>query len=273
MITDLTYKRIINSVLEYGETVDTRNSTVLRRTNFMETFYAMPLVTVRKTAWKTALREMEFFLKGGNNINDLHPSVKPWWEPWTTKKGDMPNSYGAELRSQVRVSDDQKAHVFDQLEYLVDGIKKHPYSRRNVISLWDTASMAAPETLITNCHGTVVQCFVSKTGRLSMTMYQRSGDFLLGVQHNWIQYWAFLMWLARETDLEVGSLTWIGGDVHIYMDHYETARKIARAEDRLLEVIPSLTIDKTKGDFKADDFFMLGEVPDPQVTDKIPMII
>jgi thymidylate synthase len=90
------------------------------------------------------------------------------------------------------------------------------------MTVWNPAEMASisevnenPNTP-TTCHSTLIQCFVSPGGILHMKHYQRSADMLLGVPHNWIQHWAFMLYLAHHTGLSVGSMYWILGDAHIY---------------------------------------------------------
>jgi thymidylate synthase len=72
------YGDLIANVLLNGETVRTRNSVVKRITTQTVKFDHTPLVVERKTAWKLALREWEFFMSGSSDINDLHPSVRHW---------------------------------------------------------------------------------------------------------------------------------------------------------------------------------------------------
>ena len=266
MSADNYFKNTTSRILEFGRPITTRNSNVLRLTNQMVTFWQTPLVTIRKTAWRNALREMEWFLSGSNDIEDLHESVRHWWRPWTNEEGIIEANYSVQFRSFG-------IHCIDQIRYLLDGIKKHPQSRRNVITTWETSEMAHPDTPITNCHGTVIQVFVDR-GMLDMTMYQRSADFLIGVQHNWIQYWALLMWLARETSLNVGSLTWIGGDVHIYEDHFWAAHQIRNTTSLdTSRQVPKMCIESGSGAFKASDFTLDGDVPEPVVTTRLNMIV
>jgi thymidylate synthase len=266
---DYVYKETIDLILKYGKDIATRNGTTKRLTNIVKTFDGTPLVTIRKTAWRLALREMEWFLSGSSNINDLHGSVRHWWTPWADDKGEIPNNYGKQFRSFGR-------HNFDQINGLLRGIKHHPFSRRNVITLWETGDMAQEETPITNCHGTMVQIFGYESyGEtiIDMTMYQRSGDFALGVQHNWIQYYALLLWLARETDTKPGKLTWMGGDIHLYQEHLDVAKKITEIGVPWLQDAPRMMIDSKKGSFMADEFIVVDPVPNPVVTDKLVMVV
>lgn len=209
------YTGLISDVLTTGDEITTRNATVRRLIHYPVEITSTPLVSVRKTAWKNALREWEWFMSGSPDINDLHPSVRPWWTPWADKTGWVNWNYSMQFRRYGDTSG------FDQIAYLIDGIKNHPFSRRNVITTWHTEDMNREDCTITNCHGTVIQAFVRPDDSLHLVTYQRSVDVVCGLPHNWLQYWAFLLWVAHWSWRAVGSLTWIGGDVHVYEEHRE----------------------------------------------------
>ena len=266
MTADAQYADILADILAVGSAVTTRNATCRRLFARVCRFDRTPLVTARRTAWKTALREMEFFLSGnGDDIGFAHPSVRPWWEPWADEYGEIPNNYGAALRGP-------SGYVgFDQIKYLVDGVAGHPFSRRNVVTTWDTEKMAAPETPITNCWGTVIQAFVEPDDSLHLVTYQRSADVVCGLPHNWIQMWAFLLWLARRGGRAPGTLTWVGGDVHVYPQHDDLARRIVAAAPSCSPP-PELVYVPTSDDFRADDF-TLGGPYTPAIDERAEMVV
>jgi thymidylate synthase len=276
MKADDAYRQLLVTLLKCGQEIETRGHKCLRVRNQMLTFVATPLVCVRKTAWKNALREWEWFMSGSNEMRDLHPSVHPWWQPWATDeasyhkpgvKPDMRVLYNYSV--QFRDFQGRGCEI-DQIAYLTDGVRGHPFSRRNLITTWNTAEMAQDDCPITNCHGSLVQAFVDPDNTLHLTMYQRSADVVCGVPHNWIQYWAFLLWLAKRTGREVGSFTWIGGDVHLYHRHRELALRLASVED--VPPAPTLVYRGDGDDFKADDFDIYGEYR-PVITDRAEMVV
>ena len=196
----------------------------------------------------------------------------------------MPYSYGEQFRkSACRPSGRFTPKHFDQIEYLLNGVKEHPFSTRNLITTWNTGDMAQPDCIVTNCHGSMIQVFGELTRRMyggitcvdgvsktiHMTMYQRSSDLILGAPHNWVQYWAFMQWLAHRTGTKPGPFTWIGGDVHIYKSHLEVARKI-KAVDYYNPANPQLTYKPSSAEFKADDFSVEGSYP-PAITDEVKL--
>lgn len=268
MNADYQYLYLIDKILDEGERIQSRNSEVIRHTNLILTFKSTPLISIRKTAWKNALREMEWFLSGSNNIKDLHESVGKWWEPWANEKGYIFNNYSKQFRCFEGLNRD-----VDQIQYMIETLKHNPFSRRNVITTWNTADMTNPATPITNCHGTVIQAFVNNNDELSITMYQRSADILLGVPHNFIQYWAFLMYLAYKTNKKVGNFTWIGGDCHIYSDHIETAKNMLGTINTVQKFnTPELVYSPTNEEFRADDFTLDGKYK-PIIKESLKMIV
>lgn len=263
-MVDEGFQDLLREIMEDGVEVDTRNSVCKRVMNQKITFNQTPVVSVRRTAWKSAIREMQWFLSGSSNIKDLHPGVHKWWAPWADENGEIHNNYSKQLRSFTD-------HLFDQVAYLQNAIKNHPYGRRSVITTWNTQEMMDPRTPITNCHGTVIQAFVNPDNTLHLTMYQRSSDMVLGMPHNWIQYWAFMMYLAHHGGRKPGSFTWIGGDCHIYEVHYEAAKEIYEADVSGIST-PQLIYTPSSTDFKADDFTLSGDYK-PLIKKSLPMVV
>jgi thymidylate synthase len=270
---------LIRSIKLFGTKVNTRNSVCSRITAETVRFERAPLVTLRKTAWKSALREWEWFMSGSNNINDLHESVRPWWQPWASTAGTVESNYSHQFRKQTCLDFDAGFYdgygwgEFDQVAAFIDGIKHHPFSRRNVITTWYSPEMYSKECPITNCHGTVIQAFVGENAELEIVTYQRSCDLICGVPHNWIQYWAFLLWVAHRTGTKATRLTWVGGDVHIYEAHQELAKKMANGWGlHKVDAYPGdMLYTPTSDEFKADDF-TLSVPPEFFLNDKAEMI-
>ncbi|MBX9623828.1 MAG: thymidylate synthase [Gemmataceae bacterium] len=249
---DLDYAELVTGVWDKGSRVITRNSPCRRLAVVLAKFSSTPLVSARKTAWKNALREWEWFMSGSNRIEDLHPDVRKWWEPWADEYGVVRSNYGYQFTTPPVWSDDGPTAI----QYLLETVRDHPFSRRAVVTTWNHSDMTDPLCKITNCHGTIIQAFVCPdTNKLSLATYQRSADVVLGLPHNWVQYWAFLLWLAHRTGRAVGELAWVGGDVHVYEEpSHEAAVKAIRinAPDCLLT--PQFVYTPTSDHFKADDF-------------------
>jgi thymidylate synthase len=274
-LCDIEYREIIREIVHRGDFVESRNSPVkslidCRHIVFRET----PLVTWRKTAWKKAIREMEWFMSGDSLCPD---ELRDWWDGQLNRDCRYIGGYGDQLR---RSSEDHMVDSgFDQVRYLLEGLRDHKNSRRLVISTWNTKDMSEitsyndNQKTPTNCHGSIIQCHV-RDSKLHMTQYQRSADILLGVPHNWLQYFSLLLYLSHWSELEAGSLRWIFGDVHLYQEesHIECAKQIMQYPVRFIDKPPKLVYNPTVSwtgaipEFKAYDFTMEGTIPDPLVT-------
>ena len=229
---DLTYASILQDILRFNNVVETRNHSCYCNP-FLDnvTFDSLPLITVRKTAWKLALTEMEWFMSGDSKCPE---KLAKWWAGQLNPEGKYLAGYPQQLRysTALLVRRGSYSH-FDQIKYILDGIKEHPHSRRLRMTTWNTGEMANITKINENpnspssCHGSFVQFFVVD-GALHIKHLQASIDSLLGLPHNFVQYWALLTYFAFHSNLKVGSLTWVFGDAHIYNEesHISAANQI-----------------------------------------------
>ena len=277
-MTDIIYRNLLKTVLLHGEEVTTRNSEVFTHFNLPNvTFDHTPLVTFRKTAWKKAIREMEWFFSGDSKCPE---DLLDWWKGQLNPSGNLYDGYGEQLRKFTYNGDCGDMGLFDQIKFILKGLNNNPNSRRLVMTVWNPGSMDwitdtndNPNTP-TCCHSIIVQFFV-RNGYLHIKSYQRSADMLLGVPHNWIQSWAMLLYFAFHSGLKPGSLTWMFGDAHIYKEdsHLEVVGEIVssfgtRADPETMPILhyePKEIVYDTFGTpkFSADDFYLTGVVPEP----------
>lgn len=188
----------------------------------------------------------------------------------------LPRSDNLSLSHSDRRGEETRREIeVDQIANLIDGIIHHPHGRRHVITTWVPHHVAAGLINPTNCHNTVTQLFV-RGDALNMRTYQRSADVVCGVPHNWIQQWAFLMWLARRTGKAVGWLQWEGGDCHVYETHLRLAQKIYHLTEDYIDGMgkepPQLVYMPTSDEFLADNFTLSGPY-DPLITERAEMVV
>lgn len=278
---DYDYFRLICDVLE-GNEKETRNSVTRSINTASITITKPPLISVRKTAWKNALLEFEWFMSGSTNIKDLDPKVRHWWKPWANKEGEIKHGYGKQLtrftgeNHNTRYPDDLDTDSTHQIFNSLELLKTDPNSRRNVITTWNAHDML--DAPITNCHGTVIQFFVNPDKTVDMTMYQRSVDVIVGLPHNLIQYWAFLQYMSKKAGLTPNRFTWIGGDCHIYKEHFELANEIKKEFsnnfDQSILTEQSIEMDYLDrySNFKAKDFILIGDY-NPIINKKATLVV
>jgi thymidylate synthase len=134
----------------------------------------------------------------------------------------------------------------------MDLIKNSPDSRRIIVNAWNVADIQEmTKSGLPPCH-CFFQFYVSE-GKLSCQLYQRSCDTFLGVPFNIASYALLTMIMAKLCGLTPGEFVWTGGDVHLYVNHFEQAKTqierkndIRRLPDMLLKdfkTIEEITID------------------------------
>lgn len=205
-----------------------------------------PAVTTKKLAWKSIVSELLWFIEGSGDERRLREilhrdrdSTKrtiwtdnanaDYWLPNKKHVGDLGRVYGVQWRAwRAPVFGVNKMGVkhIDQLAELINSIKKDPYGRRHILTAWNPGElnlMALPP-----CH-MMAQFYVSTDKRLSCQMYQRSADMFLGVPFNIASYALFTHMIAQACKLDVGELTIVLGDAHIYENHVDQVKEqIAR---------------------------------------------
>ncbi len=205
-----------------------------------------PLVTTKKIHMKSVIHELLWFLKGETNIAYLKENGVKIWDEWADENGDLGPVYGKQWRSW----EGKDGRVIDQIDWLIKRIKTNPDCRRLIISAWNVGELE--EMALMPCH-CLFQFWIAD-GKLSCQLYQRSCDTLLGVPFNIASYALLTMMIAQVTGLQPGEFIWVGGDVHIYNNHFsQVETQLSRAPFPL----PTMRINPEVTDifsFKYEDF-------------------
>jgi thymidylate synthase len=182
-----------------------------------------PLVTAKKTHFRSVIHELLWFIQGNTRLDYLHQHNIRIWDEWATEEGSLGPIYGAQWR-QWRTANG----VVDQLAELLVQLRERPYSRRLIISAWNVEDLpdervspqnnaAAGRMALAPCH-TLFQFYVAD-GRLSCQLYQRSADVFLGLPFNIASYALLTEMIAQVVDLRPGELVHTLGDAHLYLNH------------------------------------------------------
>ena len=249
---------------------------------------AMPLITTKRVYWKTATREMLWFLTGSTNIRPLVlQGVKIWneWpharyveetgdeialdafveriaqdEEFAARWGELGPVYGKQwvdwpTYRPVAGGLFRKGRGVNQVAEVVESLRSNPGSRRHIIEGWNVADL--PAMALPPCHKTY-QFHVS-TGadgkpRLNGLLYQRSCDVALGLPFNLWSAALLVRMLAQQTEIQAGELIWMGGDTHLYRNHEHL---ITEQLSRTPQGQPILTIGRRPAsifDYRIEDF-------------------
>jgi thymidylate synthase len=283
------YHKLIEDVLTHGLDKEDRTKTGTRslfgyqmRFDLSEGF---PLVTTKKVYHKAIVHELLWFIKGDTNIKYLVDNGVNIWNEWpyenfkkssdfqgetleifvekikndqafAMKFGDLGPVYGAQWRNFNGV---------DQLKWILDTIKHTPDSRRMVLSAWNPAEIS--QMALPPCH-TLIQFYVNQ-GKLSLQLYQRSGDIFLGIPFNIASYALFLHMMAQVSNLEVGDFVHTIGDAHIYHNHMDQVKlQITRTPYPLpkLKLNPDI---KDLFSFTFDDVVLENYISHLKITGKV----
>ena len=139
-------------------------------------------------------------------------------DDFTQKYGNLGNVYGAQWRHWEK----RDGSFIDQIQNVIDQIKTTPDSRRMIVTAWNPEDV--PNSALPPCH--VMFQFYVVDNKLSVQLYQRSGDMFLGVPFNIAIYSLLLHLIARETGLEVGEFVHTLGDAHIYDNHFDQVKEL-----------------------------------------------
>ena len=251
----------------------------------------MPLLSTKRVYWKTATRELLWFLTGDTNIRKLCAQGVQIWTDWPLDRyrkesgaaisreefsarivadagfaaqwGDLGPVYGKQWVNWP-VYQPAGEGLFrlapqgiNQVADLVRSLKTNPGSRRHIVEGWNVAELE--QMALPPCHKTY-QFHVSG-GRLSCLLYQRSCDVALGLPFNLWSAALFTRMLAQQCDLEPGELVWMGGDTHLYLNHAELAEtQLARAPSGA----PTMAIARRPAsmfDYRIEDFAVADYAP------------
>ena len=232
---------------------------IVNRYNLQEEF---PILTIRRTYWKTAVDELLWiWQKKSNNIHDLNAKI---WDQWADEDGSIGKAYGYQLGVKHHYPEGD----MDQVDRVLYDLTHNPASRRimtNIYNFQDLHEMnlyPCAYSMTFNVSGNVLNAILN----------QRSQDMLAANNWNVVQYSVLVHMMAQAAGLIPGELVHVIADAHIYDRHVPIIEKIIANEPKSA---PTFTVDPTVKDFYAftrDSFKVEGYDPHP-FTDKIPVAI
>jgi thymidylate synthase len=261
------YLDLLDHVLTHGVHKSDRTGTGTRsvfgyqmRFDLAEGF---PLVTTKKVHVRSIIHELLWFLRGETNIQYLTDNGVSIWNEWADADGELGPVYGKQWRSWATPD----GGSIDQMQGIIEQIKRNPDSRRLIVSAWNVADVA--QMALPPCH-LLFQFYVAE-GRLSCQLYQRSADVFLGVPFNIASYALLTLMVAQATDLQPGEFVHTLGDAHLYDNHLEQARLQLSREPRPLPTVRLNPAVKDLFAFRFQDFELLNYDPHPHI--KAPVAI
>ena len=255
------YLDLLREILQQGTPKSDRTGTgtlsLFGRQLVFDLTEGFPLVTTKKVHLKSVIHELLWFLRGETNLAYLHAHGVTIWDEWADAHGDLGPIYGAQWRAWPG----KDGRPIDQIQGVIDELRRNPDSRRLVVSAWNVAEL--PEMALAPCH--VLFQFYVADGRLSCQLYQRSADVFLGVPFNIASYSLLTMMVAQVCELQPGRFIHTFGDVHLYRNHIEQARTQLARSPRPLPTMRLNPAIRSIDAFSYEDFQLEGYDPHPRI--------
>jgi thymidylate synthase len=263
------YLDLVKMVMENGVRKPTR--TGVDTISYFAAFYRVdlaegfPLLTTKKMQWKSLLYEVLWYLSGENHIRNLRQHTKIW-DAWADNEGNLETAYGYYWRkfpsAQKNSEGKWEVHEVDQIKYVLDELKRNPYSRRLVVTAWEPGN--ATQSKLPPCHYSYA--FNVSDGKLNCHLTQRSGDIALGIPFNLAAYSILTQIIAKEAGLELGYFAHTIIDAHIYvadkgskLEKYDHLEGLKEQLKRKPLPLPKLIIAKKPIDeLTFEDFELVG---------------
>lgn len=287
------YHELLEDVLSNGFPSTDRTGTgtlsVLGRQTRYNLQEGFPLLTTKKTHFKSIVHELLWLLSGDTNIKYLKDNNVKIWDEWANSEGDLGPVYGKQWRKwetnkRTGAGDDLSHDTLkiDQIKNVIERIKTNPNCRRLIVSAWNPEVLPVDGKLPHEQPDLGKQClppchaffqFRVYGGKLSCLLYQRSADLFLGVPFNIASYSLLTHMIAHVTNLGVGEFIHSFGDAHIYNNHVDQVKELLSRDPKKYP-LPTLELNseiKDIDDFKYEDIKVLGYEAYPTI--KAPIAV
>ena len=272
------YLNLIKNILENGTWEEGRNGKTKSIFGNMMRFSLkdgkIPILTTKKTAWKTCLKELLWFIRGETDNKLLQEQGVHIWDGNTTREfldsrgltdyreGLIGPGYGFQWRhfggdydsSAAGVKEGGKPGV-DQLQQIIDALKDPAQrtSRRLIMSAWNPQQL--DEMALPPCH-ILCQFNVHHGNKLSCSMYQRSNDEACGTSFNIASYSFLTHLIAKHCGLEAYEFVYFKGNCHIYEDHVDGLKLQITREPFPFPTVSIKQVRENINDYHIDDFIL-----------------
>ena len=272
------YLNLIKNILENGTWEEGRNGKTKSIFGNMMRFSLkdgkIPILTTKKTAWKTCLKELLWFIRGDTDNKLLQEQGVHIWDGNTTREfldsrgltdyreGLIGPGYGFQWRHFGGDYDSSAAGVkeggnpgVDQLQQIIDALKDPAQrtSRRLIMSAWNPQQL--DKMALPPCH-ILCQFNIHDGNKLSCSMYQRSVDTILGQPFNIASYSFLTHLLAKHCGLEAYEFVHFMGNCHLYDNAIEAANLQITREPFPFPTVSIKQVRENINEYQIDDFVL-----------------
>lgn len=240
-----------------------------------------PLLTTKKVAWKTAIKELLWMLRGETDNKILQKQGVHIWDSHTSRQfldsrglirypeNELGKGYGHQIRNSGGNLNEKNG--IDQLAYIEDLLQNDPFSRRILWNLWIPSDLK--DMALVPCHYSL-QLYVSSENYqkfLSCIVTIRSNDLFLGNPFNVFSYYILIRILCLKYNMMPKELILNIGDGHIYTNHIKQIKEQLTKDIRSMPILLLNDQIKTKNwkDIDISDFNLIGYFPNIAINGKI----
>jgi len=226
-----------------------------------------PLITTRKSYWKSAIAEFIGYIRGYDNAADFRKLGTKTWDananlndawlnnPYRKGDDDMGRVYGVQGRAWAKPD----GGTIDQLRKIVDDLTRGIDDRGEIMTFYNPGEFHMG--CLRPCMHTHNFSLLGDT--LYLTSFQRSCDVPLGLNFNQIQVFTFLALMAQITGKKAGMTYHKIVNAHIYEDQLELMRDVQLKREPFpsprLEINPDIkTLEDLETWVTMDDFEVHG---------------
>ena len=275
------YLRLIDDIIEKGTWEEGRNGKTKSIFGGMMRFSLkdgqIPILTTKKTAWKTCLKELLWFIRGDTNNKILKEQGVHIWDANGSREfldsrglklypedmlgpiyGYQWRNFNASYHCFTGHPIDDLQHPFDgidQLQQIIDALKDPAQrtSRRLIMTAWNPKQL--DQMALPPCH-ILCQFNVHDGNKLSCSLYQRSCDFILGVPFNIASYSMLTHLIAKHCGLEAYEFVHFMGNCHLYDNAIEAANLQITREPFPFPKVSIKQVRENINDYEIDDFIL-----------------
>lgn len=248
-LADKQYLHLVREILDNGY-YETENRTGIPTYKLPHKIFQFdlqkefPILTTKFVAFKTAVKELLWIYRDqSNDVIKLQEENVHIWDEWMRLDGTIGTAYGWVVKE------------YNQIDNLIEGLRKDPQGRRHIMSLWQIPHLDG---------GALYPCaFLTMwdvtDGRLNCMLIQRSADLPLGAPFNMCQYAVLVHLIAQVTGLKPGLFTHVINNAHIYENQVE-GMKLQLSREKEAYEAPKLWVNpeiKNFYDFKIEDIKLI----------------
>ncbi|NCP76372.1 thymidylate synthase [Shewanella vesiculosa] len=265
-----TLQDIITNGVKKGDRTGTGTTSVFGRQIRHDLSKGFPLLTTKKLHFKSIANELIWFLSGDTNIEWLKSHGVSIWNEWATDSGDLGPVYGKQWTAWPT----KDGGSINQIDYVVDTLKRNPNSRRILFHGWNVEYLPdetiSPQENAKNgkmalppCH--LLYQFYVANNKLSAQLYIRSSDSFLGLPYNTASLALLTHMLAQQCNLIPHEIIISIGDLHAYSNHLSQIQTQLSREPRPLPQLNIIRKPDSIYDYKFEDFEIVGYDPHPSI--------